>query len=228
MSIISYPGGTGGNWLSKVLHGEFIESNSINFHSRTESAKVIYCIHELDPAKFQYLLSGKGYFNFYCNVIYKYFLKDAKAFDDNNYATSFLTCVDTAKYICDYRKIEHLIFFNYDHLVEDPIMFFNKVTQVKQAHNLPTLEYSEFLLHRQKYLDTCIDITPQYENFNSMLWCCFVIGQLMHYNIVPGEFTTWDPSNKELCKQYAKQNYHHCHLNEIYQFDSRVYIPEVI
>ena len=103
MHIISFPGGSGGNWLYNTLTNQTYNYGSANFH--TSSDKKEKLVHEIDPLKFKYLLSGKSYFNFYLNVIYKYFHHDKDIFTETDYKNYFLECVNTARFLC---KFDHI------------------------------------------------------------------------------------------------------------------------
>ena len=83
----------------------------------TSSDKKEKLVHEIDPLKFKYLLSGKSYFNFYLNVIYKYFHHDKDIFTETDYKNYFLECVNTARFLCKFDHIHKHIFFNFDDLI---------------------------------------------------------------------------------------------------------------
>ena len=133
MHIISFPGGSGGNWLYNTLTNQTYNYGSVNFH--TSSDKKEKLVHEIDPLKFKYLLSGKSYFNFYLNVIYKYFHHDKDIFTETDYKNYFLECVNTARFLCKFDHIHKHIFFNFDDLINAPDNFYTQITKFQIDNN---------------------------------------------------------------------------------------------
>jgi hypothetical protein len=226
--ILSYPGGVGANWLVKVINQTPILSGRVNFHYDRSKNRSISLVHETDVTKFDYLYSGSSYFNFYINVLLKYFIHEARIFDSDQYATSFLTCVNTARYICKFEQINEHLFFNFDELVNAPAVFVTKVNQLQTKLGVGITGIEDFIKQRDIFISTCVNPLGVYENFDNMFWVCFVIGQLMNYDCVPTDFIISDPDNQDKCKKFAEQNYYRCKLNKVYMFDTKIHLPDLL
>lgn len=226
MINISYPGGSGGNWLLAMLVFRPIQTDSVNFHDyKTKNNYKIQMIHELDSTKFDYLLSGKSYFNFYLNVVYKFFHNEADIFKQTDYKNYFLTCVNTARYICKYNDLYSQIFFNYDDLITDPDKFYKKLNEFQEVNQLDKTAHEDFLFRQTTYINSCVNVNGVYENFDNMVWVCFVIGQLMNLDIVPNDFIVFEKDNQQKCIQFAIDNYDKCLLNSVHHINSTRYLP---
>lgn len=231
MINISFPGGAGGNWLLNLLCKDLLPDNPINFHKHNYAQIKKYSIelvHELDPTKFDYLYSGKSYFNFYLNVIYKLFHHDLNIFTQTDYKTHFLECVNTARFLCKFDLIYDHVFFNYDDLIDVPDNFYTQLYkfQIENSHNI--LSEEDFSLHRDRYIDTCVNPMPIKHNFDNMFWVCFVIGQLMNLDLVPQDFSIHEYQHQDKCKQFALDNYQQCTLTKIHDIDTNVFMPNLL
>ena len=226
--ILNYPGGAGGQWLSKILLGHEIKKNPRNFHYQTPSKNRVNIktalFHNVDPATFDCLYSGSYYFNFFVNVIYKAFLEQSQ-FQNGNFATQFLRCVDTARHICKFEEIKHLIYFNFDDLLHDPHIFFNQVQLIQQQQQWPEINYDNFLLKRELFFETCVSTQDLFEKFDKTTWVAFVMGQLMNKDIVPTEFLMQDCANLNLTKKFAKLHYSKCDLVKVHHFNTQIKMP---
>lgn len=222
--IISYPGGSGGNWIKKVITGQKILLDTVNFHYR-ENPIPVKIIHETDVAKFDYLYSGTFYFNFYTNVLLKHYLHEQQLFELVSYESSFLTCVNTARYVCKFDQIKKHIFLNFDDLIDYPDKFIIQIHQLQKKLGVRTTTVEDFINYRDIFIRTCVNTSTVYENFDNMFWVCFVIGQLMDHNCVPDDFVISDYNNQDKCKKFAKENYHLCNLTKIKFFDTQVFLP---
>lgn len=226
MINISYPGGSGGNWLLAMLNFETIQTDSVNFHNHnTNKNYPIRMIHELDSTKFDYLLSGKSYFNFYVNVMYKNFHNEDDIFRQTDYKNYFLKCIDTARYVCNFDQLYSQTFFNFDDLVVEPEKFYNKLNEFQESNNFDKTDYNDFLFRRSAFIDSCVDISRVYENFDNMVWVCFVIGQLMNIDVVPSDFVIFEKDNQQKCIQFAIDNYDKCLLNSAHHFNNSQHLP---
>ena len=229
MVKISFPGGSGGNWLLNVLQHEYLHKNPINFHQHIGGKNYdIKWRHELDPTKFDYLYSGKYYFNFYLNNLYKHFHQELDIFNTTDYKTHFLKCVDTARHICCFSELNNLIFFDYADLIHTPENFYKKIVEFCTLNNFDQIDYDTFLLKREKVVSTVVDPMPIYENFDNMFWVCFVIGQLMNLGKVPFDFFIYQPENQTQCQEFAKKNYQYCNLREMHQADTQIFLPNLL
>jgi len=225
--ILSYPGGVGANWLVKVINQSLILPDTVNFHYDRNKRRSILPVHETDVTKFDYLYSGSSYFNFYTNVLLKHFIYEKNIFDTTSYETSFLTCVNTARYICKFDQIKDHIFFNFDELVDVPLAFVNKVNQLQTKLGIGITGIEDFIKQRDIFISTCVNTLDVYENFDNMYWVCFVIGELMNYDCVPTNFLISLYENQDKCKEFAQANYKQCKLTKVHQFNTNVYLPNL-
>jgi hypothetical protein len=231
MINISFPGGAGGNWLLKLLCNELLSDNNINFHKHNFNQIKKYSInigHELDTAKFDYLYSGKSYFNFYLNVIYKFFHNDKDIFNQTDYKTYFLECINTARFLCKFDQIHDHVFFDYDDLIDAPKNFYTQLYKFQIKHFYDIISEEDFLLRRERYINTCVNPNPIKHNFDNMFWVCFVLGQLMNLNLVPQDFLIYEFQNQDSCKQFALDNYQQCTLTKIHDFDTNIFMPDLL
>jgi hypothetical protein len=229
--IISFPGGAGGNWLNSVINNANItDQNLVNFHQTTSTDKptISSIVHSLDINEFDYLYSGTSYFNFYLNVMFKLFYHELNLFKSSTYETAFLECVNTARYICKFDSIQNHIFFNFNDLVNHNDQFLNQVHVAQRKYNGSLTDERQFEKLRFLFLSTMINPSKIYKNFDNMLWVCFVLGQLMNYDIDLPTFTIGDIANQDKCRQFAFENYKHCRLTDVYYFDTDNFFPEVL
>jgi hypothetical protein len=185
-------------------------------------------VHELDPSKFHYLFSGKSYFNFYVNVLYKLFHKELDIFNTTSYKTHFLECINTARFICSFDKIFDNVFFNFEDLVNSPEKFYSKLYEFQTVNKFNYSSYEDLVLRQQKFIDTCVNVTGIYENFDSMIWVCFVLGQLMNSDIIPNNFVIFEKINQQNCMDFAKNNYDRCVLRDVQYFETTVCLPRLL
>jgi hypothetical protein len=231
MINISFPGGAGGNWLLSLLRNESLPNNPINFHDHNHAEIKKYSIkliHELDPTKFDYLLSGKSYFNFYLNVIYKLFHHDQDIFYQTNYKTHFLECVNTARFLCKFDQIYNHVFFHYDDLIDMPMNFYTQLYKFQIENSYKIISEEDFLLRRNQYVNTCVNPIPIKHNFDNMFWVCFVIGQLMDLDLIPQDFFIYEYQNQDQCKQFALDHYQQCTLTKTHDIDTNVFMPNLL
>ena len=236
MLTISYPGGAGGNWLLNLLRDEPLPKNTINFHDHPLQIKkyFINIVHELEPTKFNYLYTGKSYFNFYLNLIYKAFHHDLNIFNQTDYKTHFLECVNASRYICNFDQIYNYVFFNYDDLIDAPNNFYKQLYKFQSLYKFQidnsyeVLSNEDFLLRQRVYVNTCVNPMPIKHNFDNMFWVCFVIGQLMNSDLIPKDFLIHEYQNQDRCKQFALDNYQYCTLTKIHDFNTNVFMPNLL
>jgi hypothetical protein len=229
LTTISFPGGAGGNWLASVINFEEYQKDLAHFHKHTKNKNYNFVvIHELDPTKFDYLYSGKSYFNFYLNVVYKLFHHDLNIFTQTDYRTHFLECVNTARFLCKFDQIYDHVFFNYDDLIDSPVNFYRQLYTFQKDNSYDICSEEDFLLHRNMYVDTCVNPIGIEHNFDNMFWVCFVIGQLMNLELVPKDFSIYEYQNQDECKQFALDNYQHCTLTKIHNIDTNIFMPNLL
>lgn len=230
MITLSYPGGSGGNWLKRLIINDFAQQKmpGINFHhDNMDPSAHIALVHELDPTKFTHLYSGDFYFNFYANVLHKHYVAETNILDQD-YRTAFLECVNTARYICRFDQLRSLVSLDFGDLIHQPNKFANQVWKIQNLAGFRTVDYDQFVEHRQQFVNTCVDVTSMFENFNNMTWVAFVVGQLMNLDIVPGDFKIYDVGSQDQCRQFAIDNYHHCVLKSVCYFDSLVTLDDLL
>ena len=227
--IISFPNGGGGHWLKTLLDSVDVKNNNlVNFHHVQNKKSTVRILHSTDPAQFDLLLSGKCYFNFYSNVIYKWYYKDHNFFEKETYSTAFLQAVNAARFICNFDNIHNLTFFDFDQLILNPENFFSQVVQTQIQLELKPISIDDFLIKKDHFLSTCVNVSDIYENFDNMIWVCFVIGQLMNLNVVPTDFLISESTNQNQCKQFAQQNYKLCNLNQVHFINSDIFLPKLL
>jgi hypothetical protein len=229
MMRVSFPGGAGGNWLKDtLLQGEYA-TDSVNFHNTTsKKSSKIKLVHELDIRKFDYLYSGKSYFNFYLNVMYKLFHHERDIFNKTDYKTYFLESINTARFLCKFDQIYDHTFFNFDELINFPDNFYKKLVEYQTNNNLSVISLQDFLSRRDMFFSTCVNTSSIKFNFDNMFWVCFVIGQLMNLEIYPRDFSIYEYQNQDKCKQFAVDNYHFCTHIKIYDIDTKVFMPKLL
>lgn len=230
MITLSYPGGSGGNWLKRLIINDFAQQKlpGINFHHGNMDPGAHLClVHELDPSKFTHLYSGEFYFNFYANVLHKHYVAETSILDQD-YHAAFLECVNTARYICNFHELKHLVSLDFEDLIYRPSEFANQVWALQTQNQFKVVDYDQYLEHRKSFFDTCVNVTDVFENFDNMVWVAFVIGQLMNYNIIPGEFKIYSLDHQDQCRQFAIDNYHHCMLKRVHYFDSSVMLDDLL
>lgn len=219
--ILSYTGGAGGHWLKRLLLQEPYQSSMINFHQETQSDRV-HVTHQFDPLKFDYFYTGKTYYNFYTNMLQKCYYNENST--QYTYSEFLLTCVSTALFVCSFDKIHHLRYFDFDHLTNNPEQFHKQVVGAQTKFNLPLVEYQTFLEYRTVFVDTCVNVSYNYEDFNDLIWVCFVLGQLQYKNIYPS-FPINDANNQDLIKEFSLDNYKHCNFRDIWLTNNSVFLP---
>jgi hypothetical protein len=222
--ILSFPGGSGGNWLKSVIENEPLVPGQINFHTHTVESKV-KCVHFLNTTEFDYLLSGTYYFNFYLNVIYKFFYKHDNFFKRNNYKESYTCCVNTARFLCQFDTIKDSIFFNFDDLINDDEKFYNCI--IKSTNDI-SINYQDFTLKKNAFFNTLVDSSDVYENFNNQIWVAFVLGQLINLGICPDDFSIYLPETQKQSAAFAYDNYKFCKLNNVHHFKTEITLPNLM
>ena len=224
MIVISFPGGSGGNWLRSVIEKEPMVGNLTHFHQHNQTP-VVSIIHELDVSKFQYLLSGDYYFNFFVNVIYKCFYKDLQFTESRNYKDYYTECVNTARYLCQFDRIKDHTYFNFNDLIDNDQQFYRNITLAFPNLNLT---YADFVARKNLFFETMVETQNLYENFDEPIWVSFVLGQLMNHNIVPADFSIYEKENQQLSAEFARQNYHYCKLRQVHHFKTNVFLPNLL
>ena len=206
--IIGYPGGAGGQWLSLAIDQVPLHNEKyVNFHlvHRPTGYKVGH-YHKCDL-----LLSGTYYFNFYANHVYKFFYKTMNYYEKLSYSENWLKSVAAAFWICEFDQFFDRIYFNYNHLINNHDDFYHKIVDCQRLLNKLLLDKDSYTIRRQKFINSCVNVNNSVNNFDDMLWVSFILGQLMHYKIIPN-FSIAEKQNYALCQQFAVDNIKHCKL----------------
>ena len=225
IKTISFPGGSGGNWLRAVIEQEPLLDNQIHFHSHPrKQGLLVETSHSTNPSEFDYLFSGSYYFNFFVNVVYKCFHMGNRFTETGTYQDYYTESVNTARYLCSFAQLTDLIFFNFDDLITNDRPFFQQITN---AFPESQLLYPTFLQYKNAFFKTMVRTDNLYENFDSQIWVTFLLGQLMNYDIVPKDFSIYNKDNQHLATQFVKDNYKHCQLRNVHHFDSNIVMPNL-
>ena len=213
--------------MRKVLLDQSITKDTKNFHynNYTDHRIVGLKTHSINPSDFDYLYSGSYFFNFYINVLYKHFYLESKKFNNACYNEKFLECVNTARHICKFDNIKHLIFFDFDDLLSAPDTFLSQINCLQRKLNLQETTGIDFLEKRTLFFNTCVNTTKLHENFDNIFWVAFVLGHLMNMDIVPTDFSISAYDNQDLCKQFAETHYNKCVLNKVHHFETNIHLP---
>lgn len=213
--IINFPGGAGGNWLISLLTTEPIPKSAIkNWHNHTISAAhAKFRTEHLLTDNYDILYSGSHYYNFYLNVLYKYYYVEQDF--DPTYQGRFNKLFEVARWLNDWNVAhghkQADIFF--DHLINEHLTFYENIVKIQDSMDLPSIDFDEFLIRRSLFFDTCIKTDDSFGNFDSMAFVIFVLAWLERQGIFPTchtHFIMNDPNNQELCKRFALDNYHLC------------------
>ena len=211
--------GAGGNWLSATLaQTPMAEDHYKNFHHTVPNRWV-----KLSHSGPGLLFSGTNYFNFFVNHILKLYHYELNMFETKDYAHNWMTMVALGKGICKFNDLH--VDIDADKLFNNPDAFYSTVVGLQKLHNKPIIGTDDFLYRREKFIKSCVNIDNMVENFDDMIWVAFVLGQLLYYNIYPS-FPINELANQLLCKQFARENYHHCKLRNITNFNTQVFLPK--
>lgn len=225
MIYLYYPPGAGGVWLMTTCTlAPLTQDRYVHFHSVDIKNNWIKTGHTVDMYGPGVLFSGSYYFNFFLNHIYKFFYYGLNLFE-SDYKNYFLNIVAVAFEICKFSIYTNKVDFDFDDLVNNPYVFYNSITTLQKNNNKSIIEYDDFYLRRKKFIASCINPVDMVENFDNMIWVAFVLGQLMIHNICP-EFLISELSNQDKCKQFAKENYYKCQLNNFYNFETTTLLPK--
>ena len=232
---IFYPMGAGGAWLKSTLALTPLNNQKyVNFHgwstnnSHSNQQSWVNLKHTIeDIGGSDLIFSGSSYFNFFVNHIYKHYCYEKDIFNKNNYDYYWLTIVAASYGICKYNKFIDVLYFNFDDLIRQPDIFYKKIVELQTNSNKPVIDFDNFLFRQKKFIYTCVNINGMIENFDNMYWVAFVLGQLMIYKIHP-TFPIAKIDNQDRCKQFARDNYHNCKLNNFVNFDTTIFLPKFL
>ncbi len=229
--IINFPGGAGGNWLCSIIdyaENSSIENNLINFHS-TKKYHVNY-VHSLDTTGYDYIFSGKSIFNFYLNVLYKFF-QNERNITNKDYQTRSMKYFEVSRFLFDFINVNRSIDLNFDDLISNDIKFYNKIINMQQSHNLMKIPYDEFLYRKSKFFKTCVNPDSVINNFDNPVWVFFLLGILDRINISPTDqehFYMFKEENFNKAKNFAFKYFYNVPNIEYYKFDTDVFFNDKI
>jgi hypothetical protein len=109
-----------------------------------------------------------------------------------------------------------------------PGNFYTQLYKFQIEHSYKITSEEDFLLRRNRYVNTCVNPIPIKPKFDNMFWVCFVIGQLMDLDIVPQDFFIYEYQNQDRCKQFALDHYQQCTLTKTHDFDTDVFMPNLL
>lgn len=201
---IRYPTGAGGQWLSKVLSNYvFTENHYGNFHLPADSwVDIRHNINE--PC--DYVYSGVHQFNFFCNHVYKFYHLSLDQFQKSDYSIWFKQIVATSFELEKDQRHNIVPYFKFEDLIFRPNSFYNKIIKVQEDHSQPISTLSYFDHARTLFINSCVNTVDYFNNFDSLLWVSFVMGQLMDLSIYPS-FDIGIVNNYNAVKDFAWKNY---------------------
>lgn len=211
--------------LSTCILSPLPQANYVNFHQVARENNWIKAIHYRDDSNEGLFFSGSCYFNFFLNHVYKFYHYEQNLFS-TSYENYWQSVVAVAFGICKFHVHADKLTFNFDELIKNPAVFYDSVKKFQKNNNKPVLEYEDFLIRREKFIASCVNSCGIAENFDNLIWVAFVLGQLMIHGVYP-EFSIKEIGNQNNCKQFAKENYHKCQLNNFYNFKNTVLLPNL-
>lgn len=226
---INFPGGAGGNWLCSIIdfaENSSIENHLINFHN-TKKCHVNY-IHSLDTTGYDYIFSGKSIFNFYLNVVHKFYQYE-RNITNKDYQTRSKKYFEVSRFLFDFINVNRSIDLNFDDLVSDNIKFYNKIIDVQQAHNLITIPHDEFLYRKSKFFKTCVNPDPVFKNFDNPVWVFFLLGILDRIDISPSgqeHFYMFQEEDFNRAKNFVFKYFYNVPDIVYYKFDTDVFFND--
>lgn len=178
--------GAGGRWLEKILHLEKLTHPSyVNFHQQHVDRSKLWCHASHRSTNFDLTYSGGFKFNFFCNHVYKQLHHTVNLYQEeySEWVRQTVACAyGIEKDLAMLDKID----FDFGDLIQRPDSFLKKITDLQKTHNQPTITDDSYFFHaRELFLNSCVNTDNYYENFDSVWWTMFVLGQLMEYNIYP-------------------------------------------
>lgn len=200
---IRYPTGAGGQWLSAVLcNCVFNEDNYGHFHGFYRSW--VRIDHEISKSC-DYVYSGNYQFNFFCNHVYKFYHLELNQFQTKEYNIWFKQLVGTAFELEKDYRYNIVPYFDFGDLIFCPNNFYNKIIKLQKDYSqtISTLDY--FNHARKLFIKSCVNTTEYFDNFDSILWVSFIIGQLMALSIYPN-FDIGNVKNYNEIKDFAYKN----------------------
>lgn len=202
---LRYPFGAGGNWLSKVLSNyNFTSENYKHFHDPFKSRVNIN--HNVRDSC-DYIYSGKYQFNFFCNHIYKFHHLSINQFSTSDYDTCFKKIVGTSFELA--KDCQYTIdpYFDFADLLVCPDVFYNKIKKVQHDYQRDESTQEYFTHARKTFINSCVGTSEYFNNFDSIIWVGFVLGQLMEQSIYP-DFNIGLEQNYIRVRDFAWKNRH--------------------
>jgi len=211
MICIFYSPGSGGHWLSNLIHkletreyNTSTDKNIVNFHKHKLSKNIILT-HDRDQfesAKHRFSLSDSCAFNFYLNGVVKFLLHE-KSIDTLPHKKMLDSIIDCASYSLDkiYLTVTDLyytdIFINSD-------KFTDRLFYLLEENNLLFDKDKQIVIDSIKEFEsTIIDPLLYFNNYSSIYWTGWCLGLIKFFNI-PLDFNVLDLEMKELIEELKK------------------------
>lgn len=210
-----------------TIANKTLPQDNIHFHDVGIDSNFLL-VHELDATKFDYLYSGTCFFNFYANLVWKLLHHSLNIFRSQPYDTIFLKLIDTARYVSKFDNLQPHIFFNFDELVDQPRQFHNCIVDLQNKYQINDIDFETFLIYRESFFKTCVNVKPIYENFDNHIWLAFVLAELMKHEIFPVDFVVAEKNNISKVKDFAMANYHIVKENKVFYFENGIVMPDLM
>jgi hypothetical protein len=203
---IHFPMGAGGKWLKTVLHNDPLDQASyVNFHMDFPDANWVILSH--NNYRCDLALGGAYSFNFFCNQVYKHLHWELDYFSASPYSVWFYRIVIASAGITKLQNQFDRPYFDWHDLLQQPDQFLHNIHQVQAQYNQPQTTHQWFDHARALFLNSCVNVEPYYNNFDSVWWVAYCVGQLSAVEILPGVDIT-QPTNFDQIKDFAWQNRH--------------------
>jgi hypothetical protein len=177
---ISYPGGSGGNWLSNLIYslenGLGPVQEQVNWHKNNKSDNVQLC-HDVED-KSQVFFNGRAVFNIYLNVVEK-FRKHDQQMHLTDITERFETLASEASSKLFF--LDERIDLNWDYIFLDTPVFVDQLLDTLDRHNInyqPNRTLCKVAI--DNYKKTCADPALYFDNFESEEWLGWCNGISKH------------------------------------------------
>lgn len=207
-------------------------SRVLHWHQHTDPnlKNPFQLAHRLDDL-YDILYSGSFFFNFYLNILHKFYAIDKKF--NPTYQDRFNKMFEVARWLHDWSVTYHnkqadLIF---DDLISNHLTFFENTTKIQQSHNLPCIDLAAFNRRRLLFFETCVKSATCFENFDNMTFVIFVLAWLERQGSFPHQhehFIMNDIHAQDQCKQFALDNYQRCPILRNFVFEQGTNCPDFL
>ena len=185
-NVILFPGGAGGNWLSHLIY--CLEKNikifvsdkfkNLNFHNKTKT-RSIELTHDITVQDCK-IFSGNALFNIYLNVLHKLRYKELnlKRFPVN---FRFETMANETASKLEFQSLKADLNWNY--LFTDNERFSLQLFELLDNFKIQyTKNYQTVKESIDIYVNTCIDASLYFDNWNEEIWLGWCLGIMKYEN----------------------------------------------